>query len=132
MAGNADIHQLRTTVSTAARAARLRAGLSQADVAAGIGIVTEVYGRLERSHLLPSVPTLRRLCLTLRVSADEFLGLDPSKTPDWPNEPPPQDPPPLRRLLRTLRALSPEHVKLIGGLAQALKRGPPPKRTKGR
>ncbi len=130
MAGNADVHQLRATVSTAARTARLRAGLSQADVAESVGIVTEVYGRLERSNLLPSVPTLRQLCLTLGVSADEFLGLGPSKAPDWANGPRQLEPPHLRRLLRTLRALSPEQLRLVGGLARELERRPPPKRTK--
>jgi transcriptional regulator with XRE-family HTH domain len=99
-------------------------------VAEGVGITTEVYGRLERRQLLPSVPTLRRLCLTLRVSADEFLGLGPSKTPDWSGGPEPRDPPNLRRLLRTLRELSPEQLKLIGQLAQSLERSPPRKRTK--
>ena len=131
MAVDADVHRIRTTLSTAARTACLRAGLSQADVAESIGVVTEVYGRLERRNLLPRVPTLRRLCLTSRVSADEFLGLGPSKTPGWPDGPPPRDPPHLRRLPRTLRALSPEQLKLIGGVAQALERNPPRKRTKG-
>lgn len=131
MAAHEAIHQLRTTVSTAARAARLRAGLSQADVAEGVGVVTEVYGRLERSDLLPSVPTLRRLCLTLRVSADEFLGLGSSKEPDWSDGPAQRDPPHLRRLLRTLRELSPEQLRLIGSLARALVRKPPRKNTKG-
>jgi len=130
MAGRADVPRLRTTVSTTTRAARLRAGLSQADVAEGVGVVTDVYGRFERSTLLPSVPTLRRLCLTLRVSADEILGLGPPKIPEEPHGPEQRDPPHVRRLLRTLRQLSPKQVQLIGSLAQGLKRRAPRKRTK--
>jgi DNA-binding XRE family transcriptional regulator len=42
----------------AARTARMRVKLSQADVAERVGISTEVYGRLERGGMLPSVPTL--------------------------------------------------------------------------
>jgi transcriptional regulator with XRE-family HTH domain len=126
-----NVHQLRATVSTVARAARLHAELTQADVADSVGIATEVYGRLERSNLLPSVPTLRRLRLTLNVSADAFLGLSPSPVPPRVERPEQRDPPHLRRLLRTLRSLSPEQLRLIGTVATALNQAPHRKNAKG-
>ncbi|NOK15145.1 helix-turn-helix domain-containing protein, partial [Corallococcus exercitus] len=67
--------KLAVSVGAAARAARLRAGLTQADVADRVGIASEVYGRLERGKMMPSVPTLFRLCLALQLSADASLGL---------------------------------------------------------
>ncbi|WP_233610342.1 helix-turn-helix transcriptional regulator, partial [Corallococcus sp. AB049A] len=53
--------KLAVSVGAAARAARLKAGLTQADVADRVGIASEVYGRLERGKMMPSVPTLFRL-----------------------------------------------------------------------
>ena len=43
-----------------ARAAREKAGLTQQETAERVGVVTEVYGRMERGLLLPSLPTLLR------------------------------------------------------------------------
>ena len=57
------------------RAARLKAGLTQADVAERVSLVTEVYARIERGHLTPSVLTLRTLCLVLRLDANALLKL---------------------------------------------------------
>jgi len=57
------------------REARRKAELTQADVAERVGVVTEVYGRMERGNLTPSVLTLRKLCLVLRVDASAALGL---------------------------------------------------------
>jgi transcriptional regulator with XRE-family HTH domain len=45
--------------------ARLKAELTQVDVADRVGVATEVYGRMERGDLTPSVPSLRRLCVVL-------------------------------------------------------------------
>ncbi|MFP2934834.1 helix-turn-helix transcriptional regulator, partial [Pyxidicoccus sp. 3LG] len=67
--------KLATTIGAAARAARTRLELTQADVAERIDVATEVYGRLERGGMLPSVQTLLKLCHELHVSADELLGL---------------------------------------------------------
>lgn len=66
-----------------AREARLRQAMTQAEVAQDIGTVTAVYGRLERGDMLPSVPTLRRLCLALGESANTLLGLDEVAVPAW-------------------------------------------------
>ena len=51
--------KLATRLGECARAARQRLNLTQEDVAERIGIATEVYGRLERGNMLPSVPTFR-------------------------------------------------------------------------
>ncbi|MFP2924150.1 helix-turn-helix domain-containing protein [Pyxidicoccus sp. 3LG] len=63
-------HQIGTNV----RAARHRAGLSQAQVAEAIHVPTLVFSRLERGRLLPSLPTLVGLCGVLRVTVDFILG----------------------------------------------------------
>lgn len=116
--------KLASTIGAAARAARMRLELTQADVAERIEVATEVYGRLERGGMLPSVQTLLRLCQELNVSADELLGLashSPSprsaEAPSLPNERPE-----IRRFLRSLRQLDSAHVKLLGLVAKALLR----------
>lgn len=55
-------------------AARRRVGLTQAEVARGVNMATEVYGRMERGLMLPSLPTLVRLGLTLEAEPSELLG----------------------------------------------------------
>lgn len=70
--------ELRHVVGKAARSARLRLGLTQADVAERVNLASEVYGRLERGIMLPSVPTLRRLSLRARAlnpAGRKILGL---------------------------------------------------------
>lgn len=118
--------KLATTIGAAARAARTRLELTQADVAERIDVATEVYGRLERGGMLPSVQTLLKLCHELHVSADELLGLSShgANTSRSSAEPPPspQERPEVRRLLRTVRQLDPSKVKLLGLVANALGR----------
>jgi transcriptional regulator with XRE-family HTH domain len=67
-------HRLPATLSAALKQARKRAGMTQAEVAEGIGNAPEVYGRMERGAVLPSVPTLLRLCLVLGSGPDELMG----------------------------------------------------------
>ncbi|WP_241759505.1 helix-turn-helix domain-containing protein [Pyxidicoccus parkwayensis] len=66
--------KLSQQIGTHVRAARHRAGLSQAQVAEAIHVPTLVFSRLERGRLLPSLPTLVGLCGVLRVSVDLILG----------------------------------------------------------
>ncbi|NTX08877.1 helix-turn-helix transcriptional regulator [Myxococcus sp. CA051A] len=107
--------ELAITVGAAARAARARLGLTQADVAERVGIAMEVYSRMERGRVLPSVTTLRRLCLVLRMDANALLGL----AEGLPVAPGPsvatrsEDPPALRRLVRALRALGPDELRAV-------------------
>lgn len=102
----------------------MRLELTQADVAERIDVATEVYGRLERGGMLPSVQTLLKLCHELNVSSDELLGLSlhgPSpRTAEAPSAP--SERPEIRRLLRSLRQLDSSHMKLLGLVAKALLR----------
>ncbi|MCP3104125.1 helix-turn-helix domain-containing protein [Myxococcus sp. K15C18031901] len=100
------------TTGAVARRARARLGLTQAAVAERVGIAREVYGRLERGRVLPSVVTLRRLCQVLGLDANVLLGLSDGRGPHVP-----LDPPALRRLVRRLRRLGPEELR---GLSLAL------------
>ena len=119
-----DIQKLRTTIGEAARQARRHAMLTQADVADRLGMATEVYGRLERGQLLPSVPSLLRLCLALKVSSDQFLGIGDSQAPGWAAPPEQHESPQLRRLLRTLRQLTPDQVKVVAQVAHLIQKNP--------
>lgn len=117
--------KLATTIGAAARSARMRLELTQADVAERIDVATEVYGRLERGGMLPSVQTLLKLCHELNVSSDELLGLTQHGPPARTQAEPPSVPaerPEIRRLLRSLRQLESSHIKLLGLVAKALLR----------
>lgn len=110
---------LAAKLGAAARIARQRLNLTQADVAERIGIASEVYGRLERGHMLPSIQTFRRLCVVLSISADEALGLRPVQDVKWVAEPPSDagEPAELRRLMRRARQLDRSAIRLLSVLA---------------
>ena len=113
------------TIGTAARAARVRANLTQEDVAERVGLATEVYGRLERGGMLPSVPTLKKLCETLRIPSDVLLGLTPAQENFWTKEPAPrpvEEPGEIRRLVRTVKRLEPAEFRLLSLMATGLLR----------
>lgn len=123
--GQPSTSKLAANVGELAREARIRAGLTQADVAERVGLATEVYGRLERGRMLPSVPSLRRLCIALRMPSDSLLGLNTGEVPTWAAESTPEESdevPELRRLMRTLRKLDGTQLKLIGLVASALQK----------
>ncbi|GEN07445.1 hypothetical protein MFU01_24820 [Myxococcus fulvus] len=112
-----------TIIGNAVRAARQRLELTQADVAERVGIATEVYGRLERGHMLPSVRTLRKLCLVLNCSSDVLLGMTAGVegAPTLAEDPPEyRERPEVRRLLRTVRKLDAPRLRLLGQVANAL------------
>ena len=104
------------------REARLKAELTQADVAERVGVATEVYGRMERGNLTPSVPNLRKLCMVLRVDASVALGLKAGETAAWlkESELTSEESPRLRRLLRTLRQLDDRQLSTVGYVARGL------------
>ena len=56
-------------VGSGLRAARLRAGLTQVEVAEAACLSPEAYVRMERGKLLPTVSTLVALCRALRIRA---------------------------------------------------------------
>jgi DNA-binding XRE family transcriptional regulator len=62
-------------VAQGLRAARLRAGLTLAEAAETAQLSPEVYGRMERGKILPSLPTLTVLCGAFRTSLDEVMGI---------------------------------------------------------
>jgi len=114
--------KLTVHLGTALREARLKAELTQADVADRVGVATEVYGRMERGNLTPSVPNLRKLCMVLRVDASAALGLEAGEAEAWlkTSEPPPEESPRMRRLLRILRQLDDKQLKVVGFVARNL------------
>lgn len=120
---------LAATIGAVAKQARTRAGLTQQDVAEGVGIVPEVYGRIERGVSLPSVPTLFRLCITLNRGPSELMGLVPLRglppRASWASEVPPAlaETPEMRRLLRLLGRLRRLQLKLMIRVALSLQGG---------
>jgi len=106
-----------------ARTARTVAKLTQADVAERVGIATEVYGRLERGGMLPSVPTLRKLCAVLHADANALLGLKagvPLLSVGEPELEKGKDSPRVRQVLRHLRRLTPAQLNAVGHVASTL------------
>ncbi|WP_375754552.1 helix-turn-helix domain-containing protein [Corallococcus exercitus] len=118
--------ELGITIGMAARAAREHLGLTQAEVAERIGLVHPVYSRLERGKMLPSVPSLYRLCQELRVSPEAMLGLTPEgDVRKKGRKPAPQedsDAPDLRRLLHLARKLDAEKLDALLHVASVLAR----------
>jgi transcriptional regulator with XRE-family HTH domain len=66
--------ELAKAIGRRARAARTALGLTQAEVAERVPLAAEVYGRLERGGMLPSVPTLMRLASVLSVEPSALVG----------------------------------------------------------
>lgn len=104
------------------RAARIDAKLTQADVAERVGLQTEVYGRLERGTMLPSVPTLFRIACVLKLSSDVMIGLADERAAEAKKPVGEESSPELRRLLRTVRKLGRGHLKLFTLVANALRK----------
>lgn len=70
-----------TSIGERARAARVRLGLNQSEVAERVGISNEVYGRFERGSVTPRLKTLLKVCDVLRVTPNDLLlGAEPSPT----------------------------------------------------
>ena len=106
--------RLQKTIGAVARAARERIGLNQSQVARLAGISPQVYGRIERGLLLPAVPTLRKICTALGISADALLDLKSSEVSRSVKEPPPSElTPEARQLVHLVRGLPPEKVKAL-------------------
>ncbi len=112
-----NLKRLAPRIGDACRAARQKLQLTQEDVAERVGLATEVYGRLERGKMIPSVPTLRKLCLCLNLSADVALATDDAA--ELPPRPvlDEEQSPDVRRLLRRARKLPPDRVKILLQLA---------------
>ncbi|MCY1042139.1 helix-turn-helix transcriptional regulator [Corallococcus sp. bb12-1] len=114
--------ELAITIGTAARAAREHLGLTQAEVAERIGLVHAVYSRLERGKMLPSVPSLYRLCGELRVSPETLMGLTPKASGRKSQRSQEEEGPKLRRLLHLAQKLEEEDLDALLHVASALAR----------
>ena len=112
--------KLTAHLGAALREARLQTEWTQADVAERVGVATEVYGRMERGHMTPSVLNLWTLCRVLRLDVAAALGLEPRESAAWGRGSTAEDDPPrLRRLLRTLRQLDDRQLAAIGSVARS-------------
>ncbi|HYO65087.1 MAG TPA: helix-turn-helix transcriptional regulator [Archangium sp.] len=112
--------KLQRILGDAARAARLRLGLTQAEVAKKVGLKSGVYGRVERGMMTPSVPTLRRICETLGISSDVLLSLRaqaPEATAPTP-APGAGEHPELSRIIHILQGWPPERLALLRKLLE--------------
>jgi transcriptional regulator with XRE-family HTH domain len=96
--------KLAAIIGKAARAARERLGFTQAEVAVLLDISHVVYNRLECGRMLPSVPTLVRLCETLKASPEEVLGFSPPAK-GGKGKPGAEDPPSVHQLTSLARKM---------------------------
>ncbi|HYO70979.1 MAG TPA: helix-turn-helix transcriptional regulator [Archangium sp.] len=118
--------KLQLSLGETARAARERLGLTQAQVAQQMGLAPNVYGRIERGGMMPAVPTLRKLALTLAISADALLALSRKEVTASVEDPAPQGSlsPVLLLLVRMLRGWSPAKVKRLIRVLRVLENAP--------
>jgi transcriptional regulator with XRE-family HTH domain len=104
-----------------ARAARRRLGLTQAQVAKRLELAVGVYGRIERGGMLPSLPTVLRLCRVLKVDANELLGFSSSTPPPWfAPQRPTVERAAIRDFLRVARRLGSRQRAALGNMARAM------------
>jgi transcriptional regulator with XRE-family HTH domain len=114
--------KLAATIGDAARAARERQGLTQAEVAGLMDTSPIVYNRLERAKMLPSVPTLVRLCEVLEASPAELLGFTRLPTKRGKVKPSEEDPPSLHQLVNLARKLDETERQTLITMAKTLLR----------
>jgi transcriptional regulator with XRE-family HTH domain len=112
--------KLQRLLGEAARAARLRLGLTQAEVAKKVRLKSGVYGRVERGMMTPSVPTLRRMCETLGISSDVLLSLGAQAREEMAPAPLPGagEHPELSRIIHILQGWPPERLALLRKLLE--------------
>lgn len=112
-------HQrLAAGIGQGARLARETQRMTQADVAAKIGVTVTYYARIERGRALPGVTTLARLVGALDLELDAII--ERAAGGKLPRPAPPSDPLPVRRLARRLRRASPSALALVTELLAVL------------
>jgi transcriptional regulator with XRE-family HTH domain len=118
--------KLQLSLGETARAARERLGLTQAQVAQQMSLAPNVYGRIERGGMMPAVPTLRKLALTLAISADTLLALSREEVTASVEDPAPQGnlSPELLLLVSMLRGWSPAKVKRLIRVLKVMENAP--------
>lgn len=110
------------SMGKAVRQARESLGLTQVEVAEHLGITPQYYGRIERGNAFPGVSTLVRMIHVLDVSADTLMGRDRvrrGRDAEWRMHTQ-ADSPELRRLVRRLRNVSADTLRLISTLMEGL------------
>lgn len=112
--------QLAEVIGKAARAARDKMGLTQAQVAERIQLTSLVYSRIERGKMMPSVPSLVRLCTALHLSPEDALGFAPSPARSRRGSGDASQEETLRRLLYLARRLEPEQLSALLNVATAM------------
>ena len=70
--------ELAAHVGAILRLAREQMSLTQVQVADRVDLASAVYSRIERGHMIPSVETLKKLCIELMVSPEDVIGLTES------------------------------------------------------
>lgn len=109
-------------IGPALRRVRKQMQLTQEDVAERVDICSEFYSRIERGQSAPSLYTFVKLADVFGVSTDELLGRTIHDQPQY--TPPatlrPEDPLPLRRLVRRVRNVSPSGLRVLTLMVNAL------------
>lgn len=119
--------ELQSSLSRNLREARIRARLTQVEVAEAIGVCEHVYARYERAQRLPSVDTFDRMCLVLGCSANWLLGeVDEAPAEQQSDIQAPDHEEGLahdrtmRRVHRRLRKATPETLDLVNAVLDAV------------
>jgi transcriptional regulator with XRE-family HTH domain len=113
-----------TDLARRVAAARLRSGLTQAQLAEASGVTDETISRIERGRYEPAVSTLFRLAEALDVSLDRLAG-DPgrdgaARASDGSSRGRPRLSPIVRRLRARIDVLTPEAQRALLALAEQL------------
>jgi len=113
-----------TELARRVAAARLRSGLTQAQLAEASGVTDETISRIERGRYEPAVSTLFRLAEALEVSLDRLAG-DPAREGARGGHGPPSRgktrlSPVVRRLRARIDVLTPDAQRALLALAEQL------------
>jgi transcriptional regulator with XRE-family HTH domain len=109
-------------------AARLHAGLTQAELAEASGVTDETISRIERGRYEPAVSTLFRLAEALDISLDQLAG--ETDRPRAAARPRARLSPLVRRLHARIDLLPPDAQRALLAIAERLPDGRRPRSTK--
>jgi len=113
-----------TDLARRVAAARLRSGLTQAQLAEASGVTDETISRIERGRYEPAVSTLFRLAEALEVSLDRLAG-DPNRDgSNGSSRRKPRLSPVVRRLRARIDLLTPESQRALLAVAEQLPADP--------
>ena len=100
-------------------AARMRAGLTQAQLAEGSGVTDETISRIERGRYEPAVSTLFRLAEALDLTLDQLAGEREKERGGEPRAASKASPV-VRRLRTRIDLLTPEAQRILLRVAELL------------